>query len=120
MFMCRGVAWCRPGWRWAPAAKLARAVAEQVASPAPPPIAPEFRPSRAEGVDEALWLAVSQLQIHAAAQQRLEQRLNASSPIAAQTRTSAARAQQAADLITRHVLPLFQAGPLDSPLRWHS
>jgi two-component system chemotaxis response regulator CheB len=109
-----------PGAGVWPAAKLARAVAEQVAAAESPTIAPEFRPSRAEGVDEALWLAVSQLQIHAAAQQRLEQRLNASSPIAAQTRTSAARALHAADLITRHVLPLFQAAPLDSPLRWRS
>ena len=97
-----------------PAAKLGRAVAEQVAAPVPAIIAPEFRPSDAEGIDEALWLAVSQLQAHAAAQQRLEQRFNAGSPITAHTRASAARALHAADLITRLVLPAFQAGRLDS------
>ena len=94
-------------------AKLGRAVAEQVAAPAPSTIASEFRPSCAEDVDEALWLAVSELQAHAAAQQRLEQRLNASGPIAARTRARAVRALHAADLITRRVLPVFQAGPLD-------
>jgi hypothetical protein len=61
-----------------------------------------------------LWLAVSQLLAHAAAQQRLEQRFNASGPIAAQTRANAARALHAAELITRLVLPVFQARPSDS------
>jgi two-component system, chemotaxis family, protein-glutamate methylesterase/glutaminase len=103
-----------PGAGVWPAAKLGWAIAEQVAAPAPPAIAPQFQPPYVKGIDEALWLAVSQLQMHAAAEQRLEQRFNASSLIAAQTRTSAARALHAADLITRHVLPLFQAGPLDS------
>lgn len=104
-----------PGAAVWPASKLGRAVAEQVAAPAPSTIAPQFSPSCVEGVDEALWLAVLQLQMYAAAQQRLEQRINASSPVAAQTtRASAARALHAADLITRLVLPVFQAGPLDN------
>ena len=92
-----------------PAAKLGWAIAEQVATPTPPALAPNSRPSHAEGVDEALWLAVAQLQAHAAVQQRLEQRLRASGPAAAQTRASAARVLHAADLITRHVLPAFQS-----------
>lgn len=96
------------------AAKLGRAVAEQVAAAAPSTIAPDFRPSCVEGVDEALWLAVSQLQAHAAVQQRLEQRFNASGPIAAQTRANAARALHAAELITRLVLPAYQTGQFDS------
>ena len=97
-----------------PTAKLGQAVAEQVAAPATSTIASEFRFSCAEDVDEALWLAVSELQAHAAAQQRLAQRLNSSSPTAARTRARAVRALHAADLITRRVLPVFQAGPLDS------
>jgi two-component system chemotaxis response regulator CheB len=102
-----------PGAGVWPAAKLGRAVAEQVATAAPSTIAPQFRPSCVEGIDEALWLAVSQLQAHAAAQQRLEQRFSASGPIAAQTRANAAQALHAAELITRFVLPVFQARQLD-------
>lgn len=91
-----------------PAAKLGRVIAEQVAAAAPSTIVPEFWPSSVEGVDEALWLAVSQLQAHAAAQQRLGQRFNTSGPIAARSRANAARALHAADLITRLVLPAFK------------
>jgi two-component system chemotaxis response regulator CheB len=43
-----------PGAGVWPAAKLGRAVAEQVAAPAPSTIAPEFRPSCAEGVGDPL------------------------------------------------------------------
>jgi two-component system chemotaxis response regulator CheB len=103
-----------PGCGTWPAAKLGRAVAEQVAAPVPPAIAPQFRPSCAEGADEALWLAVSHLQAHAAVQQRLDQRLGGSGPVAARARANATRALHAADLITRLVLPAFQARPVDS------
>jgi two-component system chemotaxis response regulator CheB len=103
-----------PGAGVWPAAKLGQAIAEQVTAPAQAATVPPFQPPSAEGVDEALWLAVSQLQAYAAAQQRLEQRFNASGPIAAQTRANAARALHAADLITRVVLPTFQARPPDN------
>ena len=67
-----------------------------------------------EGADEALWLAVSRLQAHVAVQQQLEEQLGPSGSMAAQIRARAAQALHAADLITRHVLPAYQAGPLDS------
>lgn len=97
-----------------PAAKLGRVVAEHVATRAPSARAPEFRSSCVEGLDEALWLALSRLQAHAAVQQRLEQQLDPSGPVAAQVRASADRALRAADLISCHVLPVFQGEPTDS------
>src|SRR5262245_27844896 len=83
-----------------PATKLGLAVADQFAASVPA-FTRQFRPTRVEGIDEALWLAVSQLQAHAAVQQRFEQRLDPSCPIAAETQARAARALRAADLITR-------------------
>jgi two-component system, chemotaxis family, protein-glutamate methylesterase/glutaminase len=93
-----------------PAAKLGPAIADLLHPPAPHPShgnAPRA-PVPVDGIDDALWTAVSQLHAYAAAQQRFQQRLDQASQLAAQSRVRAAHALHAAQLITDHVLPIFQ------------
>lgn len=88
-----------------PAAKLGPAIADLLEVPAGD-LPPRVR-DPAGGIDDALWTAVTQLYSHAAAQQTLRERLDESSPLAAQSDARAAHALRAAQLITDHVLPLF-------------
>jgi hypothetical protein len=57
----------------------------------------------------ASWTAVARLQAHAAVQHRPEEKMDAGNPAVAQIRARAGTMLRAADVITRHVLPLFTA-----------
>lgn len=102
-----------------PAAKLGPAIADLLHAPAPHPPGREVPggPGTVDGIDDALWMAVSQLRAHAATQQRLQQRLDQTSPLATQSRARAAHAVHAAQLITDHVLPIFQPATPGHPPR---
>ncbi|WP_051764768.1 chemotaxis protein CheB [Saccharothrix syringae] len=89
-----------------PAVKLGPAIADLLDLAIPPGPAGAHRP--VDGIDEALWTAVSRLHAHAAAQQRLRQCFDATSPLAARFQARAAHTTHAAQLITDHVLPIFQ------------
>jgi len=95
-----------------PAAKLGPAIADLVGAPDPAPAqAVDPSAARADGLNDALWVAVARLQAHAAAQRRLQERLDPACPLTAQARSQADRALHAADLIVSHVLPIVRSAP---------
>lgn len=108
-----------PGATAWPAAKLGPAIADLLDTPAPLPPDGDlpYVPGTVDGIDDALWAGVSQLHAHAAAQQRFQQRLDETSRLAAQSRARANHALHAAQLITDHVLPIFQPAAPQPPPR---
>ncbi|MDR7275906.1 chemotaxis protein CheB [Catenuloplanes atrovinosus] len=98
-----------PGAAVWPAAKLGGAIADALDTDVAPGT-PARVPGGVEEIDEALWTAVSRLQSHAAAQQRLLQRLDPAGGVAAEARARAARALHAAQVIADRVMPFFEPG----------
>ncbi|AEV84222.1 two-component system, chemotaxis family, response regulator CheB [Actinoplanes sp. SE50] len=106
-----------------PAAKLGRAITDLLDAARPTPtgavLAPPAPPEHGDpsGIDAALWTAVSQLQAHAAAQQGFLRQLDRTGPLALVVRKRAARTLHAAQVITDHVIPVFEpeAGRCEAP-----
>ncbi|MEW9554034.1 chemotaxis protein CheB [Nonomuraea sp. NPDC050783] len=98
---------------------LGAAVA-RLAATAPPPATAPATTTCADGLDVALWLAVSRLHAYASTQRQLAERVAENSPLRRSAELKAYEAVHAAELIATHVLPAYAtpaapAGPAGPP-----